>query len=148
MPKKRADQPRRARRRAKRASPLAGVGASESPIGASSFFRDPEVFAALETDLFPQLLENRLPGTPLRVWVPGCSTGEEVYSLAFSLQEFLDERGNTSAIKLFGTDTSENCLAAARASTARTLPPLSRPNSGARPVQTGSLDTAGLSFQG
>src|SRR5262249_46582232 len=65
--------------------------------------------------VFPQLLENRSPGTPLRVWVPRCSTGEEVYSLAISLQEFLDERGDTNSIKLFGTDISENGLAAARA---------------------------------
>jgi len=58
-------------------------------IHVTRFFRDPEVFEALEQKVFPALLENRR-GAPIRVWVPGCSTGEEVYSLAKSTNEELE----------------------------------------------------------
>ena len=57
-------------------------------INVTSFFRNPETFAALESSVFPKLLEGRRRDEPLRVWVPGCSTGEEAYSLAIALAEF------------------------------------------------------------
>ena len=61
-------------------------------IHVTNFFREPETFAALTAQVFPELLKNRAPDEPIRVWVPGCSTGEEAYSLAISLVEFLGER--------------------------------------------------------
>ena len=58
-------------------------------IHVTSFFRDPEVFEALESQILPDILKHKPDGAPIRVWVAGCSTGEEVYSLAISLLEFL-----------------------------------------------------------
>ncbi len=60
-------------------------------INVTSFFRNPEIFAALRQDLFPRLLKDRAADAPIRVWVPGCSTGEEAYSLAICLLESLDD---------------------------------------------------------
>ncbi|MGS0759306.1 CheR family methyltransferase, partial [Roseateles sp. GG27B] len=51
-------------------------------IGVTSFFRDPESFLALESHVIPKLFEDKEDGAPLRVWVAGCSTGEEAYSIA------------------------------------------------------------------
>jgi two-component system CheB/CheR fusion protein len=51
-------------------------------INVTEFFRDPKSFETLKTDVFPKLLQDREPDTPVRIWVPGCSTGEEVYSIA------------------------------------------------------------------
>jgi two-component system, chemotaxis family, CheB/CheR fusion protein len=61
-------------------------------IGVTSFFREPETFLALKEKVFPELTQNRSPKEPIRIWVPGCSTGEEVYSFAIALQEFLEEK--------------------------------------------------------
>lgn len=83
-------------------------------IHVTSFFRDPDVFEALRTDVFPLCLVDRPADSPIRVWVPGCSTGEEVYSLAVALLEFLGDK-TTPPIKLFGTDLSEMAVETARA---------------------------------
>jgi two-component system CheB/CheR fusion protein len=83
-------------------------------IEVTSFFRDPEAFEALGQAVFEPLMKGRPVEAPLRVWVPGCSGGEEVYSLAICLLEFLGERG-PAAVKLFGTDVSEAAIARARA---------------------------------
>ena len=58
-------------------------------IHVTSFFRDPEVFEALKAQVFPAILKHKPEGAPIRIWVAGCSTGEEVYSLAIALLEFL-----------------------------------------------------------
>jgi two-component system CheB/CheR fusion protein len=81
----------------------------------SGFFRDPEVFDALKHLIFPSLLQERSPNTPVRIWVPGCATGEEVYSLAICLLEAQEERSVSAPIKLFATDISDKALTAARA---------------------------------
>jgi two-component system CheB/CheR fusion protein len=83
-------------------------------IHVTSFFRDPETFEALRNEVFPGFLVDRPTDSPIRVWVPGCSTGEEVYSLAIALLEFLGDRG-MPPIKLFGTDLSEPAIETARA---------------------------------
>jgi two-component system CheB/CheR fusion protein len=84
-------------------------------IHVTGFFRDPEVFEALQTKVFPRLIGNRRPETSIRVWVPACSTGEEVYSLAISLLEFLGQANASDIpIKLFGTDVSAQAIAKAR----------------------------------
>ncbi|MBI4955335.1 MAG: PAS domain S-box protein [Myxococcales bacterium] len=85
-------------------------------IHVTSFFRDPEAFDGLKASVFPKLVENRPRDAPIRVWVPGCSTGEEVYSIAMSLLEFLAEANATDIpVKLFGTDVSVSAIDQARA---------------------------------
>ena len=79
-------------------------------IKVTSFFRDPDTFEALKTDIFPKLLEQQENGTGIRVWVPGCATGEEAYSLAIALFEFLGERVSHVRPQIFATDISETAL--------------------------------------
>jgi two-component system CheB/CheR fusion protein len=83
-------------------------------IHVTNFFREPESFAALVSHVFPELLRNRDPGEPIRIWVPGCSTGEEAYSLAISLIEFLGDKEDRIPIQVFGTDVSEQVIESAR----------------------------------
>jgi two-component system CheB/CheR fusion protein len=86
-------------------------------IHVTSFFREPETFAALKRKILPKLLANRPQSEPLRVWVPGCSTGEEAYSIAIMLLEFLDKRASGATIQIFGTDISAPAVDCARAGT-------------------------------
>ena len=65
-------------------------------IGVTAFFRDPATDEALTHEVFPRLIEAHSSPDPLRIWVPGCSTGEEVYSLAICLLEFLSERSDAT----------------------------------------------------
>jgi len=91
-------------------------------IHVTEFFRDSEAFDALREHVFPRLLKNRkLDANPVRIWVPGCSTGEEVYSIAIALLEYMWESRSvpqgsitTSAVQIFGTDISEHALTRAR----------------------------------
>ncbi len=87
----------------------------EALIHVTGFFRDPEAFDALRTHVFPKLCQARPRDTPIRIWVPGCSTGEEVYSIAICLLEFLGERQRSFPIKIFGTDLSLSIIEKARA---------------------------------
>src|SRR5437870_8923229 len=83
-------------------------------IHRTGFFREPETFQTLRTEIYPQLLRNRNPNDPIRVWIPGCSTGEEAYSLGISLTEFLDNSPVKPAIQIFATDINECVLGKAR----------------------------------
>lgn len=83
-------------------------------INVTQFFRDPEVFEHLKTSVFPKILPRADTSGSIRIWVPGCSSGEEVYSLAMVLLEFLDERKHEIGIQIFGTDISERSLEKAR----------------------------------
>jgi two-component system, chemotaxis family, CheB/CheR fusion protein len=84
-------------------------------ITVTSFFRDPEAFKVLCEDVLPRLMKDRPPAAPIRVWVPGCATGEEVYSIVIGLLERAGElRGNPSC-QVFATDLSESALEKARA---------------------------------
>ena len=83
-------------------------------IKVTGFFRDPHAFDALTRVVLPRLLEARSPDTPLRIWVPGCATGEEAYSLAIGVLESLGERAAQIPIRLFATDLDEGALAKAR----------------------------------
>ncbi len=76
-------------------------------IGVTSFFRDPAVFEALKQQVFPEIMANRPTDRTIRVWVPGCSSGEEAYSLAMVLLEFLDHHRQPPAICIFATDLSD-----------------------------------------
>jgi chemotaxis methyl-accepting protein methylase/signal transduction histidine kinase/chemotaxis response regulator CheB len=82
-------------------------------IHVTSFFRDPEVFAALEAQILPAIVEQKQSGAPIRVWVAGCSTGEEVYSIGISLLDVLGDA--TNPVQIFGSDLSEATIAKARA---------------------------------
>lgn len=83
-------------------------------IGVSSFFRDPEVFPALEAVL-PELLAGRNEGSLLRIWVPGCATGEETYSLVILLLETLQRLDKHLELKVFATDINPDAIHVARA---------------------------------
>jgi two-component system, chemotaxis family, CheB/CheR fusion protein len=83
-------------------------------ISVTHFFRDPDSFRALVAYL-GDVIRSREPKDSIRVWVPGCATGEEVYSLAICLQEFFIQEGIRPALQLFGTDISELALGKARA---------------------------------
>ena len=78
------------------------------------FFRDPEVFDALRQRVFPQFLANRTGGGPVRIWVPGCASGEEVYAIAICLLEFLKDNSANFQIQIFGTDLSALAIQTAR----------------------------------
>ena len=83
-------------------------------IGVTRFFRDPSRSTALMKKVFPMLLDGKSE-TPLRFWVPGCSTGEEVYSLAILLVEYLTEKRLKRSVQIFGSDIKQESIAFARA---------------------------------
>lgn len=83
-------------------------------IGITKFFRDPEVYGAIQKRVIPQLFENRSPEFPVRVWIPGCSTGEEAYSLAILLIEYMNITGKDFKIQIFATDINDEALNFAR----------------------------------
>ena len=83
-------------------------------IHVTNFFRDAGTFGALSVLAFPKMIENRVLDNPLRIWVPGCSSGEEVYSIAICLLEFLESSGVEIPVKIFGTDVSASAVERAR----------------------------------
>ncbi|MBW8459042.1 MAG: PAS domain-containing protein [Thiobacillus sp.] len=83
-------------------------------ISVTSFFRDPEMFQVLETQVLPELIETRDADTPVRVWVPGCATGEEAYSIAMLLIERIAVTGKACPVQIFATDVDEAALEVAR----------------------------------
>ena len=84
-------------------------------ITVTAFFREPAVFQALKKEIFPLLVEDRASKDPIRIWVPGCATGEEAYSIAMSLMEYLDDAAVTVPLQIFATDVSETAIEKARA---------------------------------
>ncbi len=83
-------------------------------IGVTSFFRDPQAFAVLETKIIPLLLKQKQANSPLRIWVPGCSTGEEALSIAMLLAE-AHEMDMPLDVQLFATDVDPEAVEFARA---------------------------------
>ena len=83
-------------------------------ITVTRFFRDNDVFTALKERILPDLLSNHPKEVPFRVWVPGCATGEEAYSIAILLLELLEKKDIFLEIRIFATDISENALKQAR----------------------------------
>ena len=84
-------------------------------IKVTAFFRDPEGFEALRRSVFPSLVKERAADEPIRIWVPGCATGEEAYSLVICLMEFLEETDSHIPIQMFATDLSADAISRARA---------------------------------
>lgn len=82
-------------------------------IPVTSFFRDPKTFENLCKSIFPLILKNKTAGEPIRLWVAGCSTGQEAYSMAICLKELLGN-GTEGRVQLFATDISEPAISKAR----------------------------------
>ena len=83
-------------------------------ISVTDFFREPNTFLALKEKVFPELVEKKQSNQTIRVWIPGCSTGEEVYSIAMALTEFMEEKGLAFPILIFGTDVNGKNIEKAR----------------------------------
>ncbi len=83
-------------------------------IPVTGFFRDPKTFEAIYESVLPELLKDKDNANPLRIWIAGCSTGEEPYSMAICLHEFLAEKLADYKIQIFATDISERSVAKAR----------------------------------
>src|SRR5699024_7838469 len=83
-------------------------------ISVTSFFRDPEAFEALKSEVIPKLFEDKHRDDQLRIWVPGCATGEEAYSIAMLLYEYAEGGSDLPEFKIFATDIDEQALQAAR----------------------------------
>ena len=83
-------------------------------IQVTRFFREPESYAALAEKVFPRLIDDRPSDVPIRIWVPGCATGEEPYSVAIALLEFLGDASDAPPIQIFATDVSDRAIERAR----------------------------------
>jgi two-component system CheB/CheR fusion protein len=83
-------------------------------ITVTQFFREPAVFEELKKRVFPALIENRGREDPIRIWVAGCATGEEAYSIAICMMEFLEEAKVSVPFEIFATDISEAAIEHAR----------------------------------
>lgn len=88
---------------------------ADALVRVTSFFRDPGMYEALKTSVFPAMVERRVQDqSPLRLWVTGCATGEEPYSIAISLFEYLESTGAQCQVQIFASDLRENDLIVAR----------------------------------
>ena len=85
-------------------------------IGVTNFFREPAAWEQLRTEAIPSLLANRAPGHALRAWIPGCSSGEEAYSLAIVFKEAVEEAKlkGSFALQIFATDLDRDAINQAR----------------------------------
>ena len=84
-------------------------------IGVTSFFRDPDAFKVLEDRIIPDLFSSKNADDTIRVWMAGCSTGEEAYSIAILIQEYIEEQKQGCNFQVFATDIDSNAIATARA---------------------------------
>jgi two-component system CheB/CheR fusion protein len=83
-------------------------------IGVTQFFREPATFAAIGEQLLPELLRGRQADDPIRIWVPGCSTGEEAFSLAIVVHEYLQSIGSAVPVQIYASDVNPAAIAMAR----------------------------------
>lgn len=83
-------------------------------IPVTSFFRDSTMFETICETVLPQSIENKSSVNPLRIWVAGCSTGQEAYSIAICIYEHLSDKISTVRVQIFATDISEKSIAKAR----------------------------------
>lgn len=87
--------------------------AKDMLIGVTRFFRDDEAFKELETTIIPNILAENEPGEPVRIWVAGCSTGEEAYSIAIIFDEAMRASKQSFQVKIFATDVDPDAIAEA-----------------------------------
>ncbi len=83
-------------------------------IGVTNFFRDPEAFQVMKEKVFPLLLDEKSQDYNLRIWIPGTATGEEAYSIAILLHEYMMEKEKTFRVQIFATDIDEDAVEKAR----------------------------------
>ncbi len=83
-------------------------------ISVTSFFRDLESFECLKKVVFPRILQGRPANETIRIWVAGCATGEEAFSIAIALQEYLNETGAAFPVQIFASDISLPAIEKAR----------------------------------
>ena len=83
-------------------------------IGVTNFFRDPEAFRALEEQIIPKLFAGKPASSVIRIWVPGCSTGEEAYSIAILIAERQEAMKQSFQVQVFATDIDSHAIATAR----------------------------------
>ncbi|MGD9710562.1 MAG: chemotaxis protein CheB [Thermomicrobiales bacterium] len=83
-------------------------------INVTSFFRDPKVFEALAATIVPDIVSNLPAHQPLRIWVAGCSTGEEAYSIAMICREAIEASGREIRLQVFASDVDPDAIATAR----------------------------------
>jgi two-component system CheB/CheR fusion protein len=83
-------------------------------IGVTSFFRDQDAFDVLKAAIIPQLIQNAVQEGSLRIWIPGCSTGEEVYSIAMCIVEALDSHEGPLDLRIFASDIDKDAIDIAR----------------------------------
>ncbi len=93
----------------------AGALLQDMLISVTNFFRDKDAFEAVESVVIPKLFEAAVENEPIRVWVPGCATGEEAYSIAMLLREQADKVARPQDIQVFATDIDDRALAIGRA---------------------------------
>lgn len=91
-----------------------GMLFQEVLINVTSFFRDPEAFDVIKRKTLPEIVTGKSDGDIIRIWVPGCSNGEEVYSLAIILREIMESTGKHLKVQIFGTDIDGNTIDYAR----------------------------------
>jgi len=84
-------------------------------INVTSFFRDAQAFQSLKSKVFPRLIKAHADDLPLRMWVCGCATGEEAYSLAMSVMEYFEQSKTHRQVQIFATDISDTGIEKARA---------------------------------
>ncbi|WP_192359231.1 CheR family methyltransferase [Mesorhizobium mediterraneum] len=84
-------------------------------INVTDFFRDPDAFKLLEEKIIPQLFEGKTAIDAVRIWVPGCATGEEVFSIGMLMREHMETLSVVPRVQIFATDINEPALAVARA---------------------------------
>ena len=83
-------------------------------INVTSFFRDAEAFATLKTEILPKLFEHKPENYVFRIWVAGCATGEEAYSIAMTFREYMDETKQEFKVQIYSTDIDDDAIAVAR----------------------------------
>jgi two-component system CheB/CheR fusion protein len=84
-------------------------------INVTNFFRDADAFEGLKETVIPKLFEGRGADDTVRIWIPGCATGEEVFSIAILMREYMDKLTALPRVQIFATDIDEHALAVARA---------------------------------
>lgn len=83
-------------------------------INVTSFFRDPEAFAILKKDILPQILAGKPDDYVVRLWIAGCATGEEAFSIAMVLREVMEESGRELKVQIYSTDLDDDAISTAR----------------------------------
>ena len=96
-------------------APPKGESLRDLLIGVTNFFREAEIFEAIQKQVIPQVFEGKTAESVIRIWVPGCSTGEEAYSLAILLQEWMEEKKKNFKVQIFATDIDREAIDRARA---------------------------------